>query len=220
MLCQILCICLFTSISSCNYVVVSYFCMTFHNINKILKKHEYRYIICESKIVKNQLNKIMIKMRKKNIIKIEIDEIRKIRIEYKNKNHETIYKKQYKLLKKKTKTIQKEIKYKQQKTKIIKNYIKKFEIKFNNDVRVELKKKNKKNATKNEIDNKLISKTIIVIFDYVFFLLFAINWTFEIFEIEIQKKEKKLIQRNAFVRFENQKNINTHVINWRFYWNI
>ena len=34
-------------------------------INKILKKHECRCIICEFEIVKNQLKKVMIKMKKK-----------------------------------------------------------------------------------------------------------------------------------------------------------
>ena len=138
-------------------------------INKILKKHECRCIICEFEIVKNQLEKVMIKMRKKNIIRIEIDETRKIRIEYKDKNHETIYEKQYKLLKKKTKIVQKQMKYKQQKTKITKNYIKKFEIKFSNDVRVSSKKNYKKYVTKNEIDDRLISKTIIAISNCVIF---------------------------------------------------
>ena len=71
---------------------------------------------------------------------VEGFEARKIRTEYRDKNHEAIYEEQYKLLKEEAKTVQGQMRYEQQKTEIARDYTKKLEAKFDSDVRAALKK--------------------------------------------------------------------------------
>lgn len=58
-------------------------------INKLIGGHECRCAACEPDAAKNQLEEALVKMREENVARIETDEARKIRNEFRDKNQGT-----------------------------------------------------------------------------------------------------------------------------------